>query len=200
MSARSASTPITGVRFLTQMMATATTPRRPPNLSHSSETVPLIPRLLHGSSRSVTSDKRPKSQSWRSQRATFDQLRLCSRWSKPSRVTTMRDWRAWTGCGGRSTASWATSRPRRRRARHPDAGVAGSRAARARGQPGGPAAGRRGDGPAAAAGPGHRRPCRGVNGYFLPAKNSLIFSPLNLAPSTIVWPTPVNISLNPGPT
>jgi hypothetical protein len=41
---------------------------------------------------------------------------------------------------------------------------------------------------------------RGTSRYFLPAKNSLIFSPLNLAPSTIVWPTPVNISLNPGPT
>src|SRR6266849_10048846 len=27
-----------------------------------------------------------------------------------------------------------------------------------------------------------------------------MFSPLNLAPSTMVWPTPVNISLNPGPT
>src|SRR6266567_189689 len=27
-----------------------------------------------------------------------------------------------------------------------------------------------------------------------------MFSPLNLAPSTTVWPTPVNISLNPGPT
>ncbi len=40
---------------------------------------------------------------------------------------------------------------------------------------------------------------QGVCRYFLPAKNSLIFSPLNLAPSTIVWPTPVNISLNPGP-
>jgi hypothetical protein len=40
----------------------------------------------------------------------------------------------------------------------------------------------------------------GVSRYFLPAKNSLIFSPLNLAPSTTVWPTPVNISLNPGPT
>jgi class 3 adenylate cyclase len=39
-----------------------------------------------------------------------------------------------------------------------------------------------------------------VSRYFLPAKNSLIFSPLNLAPSTIVWPMPVNISLNPGPT
>src|SRR5919198_4129878 len=36
--------------------------------------------------------------------------------------------------------------------------------------------------------------------YFFPAKNSLIFSPLNLAPSTIVWPTPANISLNPVPT
>jgi hypothetical protein len=31
-------------------------------------------------------------------------------------------------------------------------------------------------------------------------KNSLMFSPLNLAPSTMVWPMPVNISLNPGPT
>ena len=41
---------------------------------------------------------------------------------------------------------------------------------------------------------------RVVSRYFLPAKASLIFSPLNLAPSTTVWPTPVNISLNPGPT
>ncbi len=41
---------------------------------------------------------------------------------------------------------------------------------------------------------------RGMSRYFLPVKNSLMFSPLNLAPSTTVWPTPVNISLNPGPT
>jgi hypothetical protein len=46
----------------------------------------------------------------------------------------------------------------------------------------------------------HRRPRRGLSRYFLPVKNSLMFSPLNLAPSTMVWPTPVNISLNPGPT
>jgi hypothetical protein len=39
-----------------------------------------------------------------------------------------------------------------------------------------------------------------VSRHFLLVKNSLIFWPLNLAPSTIVWPTPVNISLNPGPT
>ena len=44
------------------------------------------------------------------------------------------------------------------------------------------------------------RPRRGLSRYFLPAKNSLMFSPLNLAPSTMVWPMPVNISLNPGPT
>ena len=36
--------------------------------------------------------------------------------------------------------------------------------------------------------------------YFLPVKNSLMFSPLNLAPSTTVWPMPANISLNPRPT
>jgi hypothetical protein len=39
-----------------------------------------------------------------------------------------------------------------------------------------------------------------VCGYFLPVKNSLIFWPLNLAPSTTVWPIPANISLNPRPT
>ncbi len=52
----------------------------------------------------------------------------------------------------------------------------------------------------ARAGPGHRRARRGMSRYFLPVKNSLMFSPLNLAPSTMVWPMPVNISLNPGPT
>jgi hypothetical protein len=41
---------------------------------------------------------------------------------------------------------------------------------------------------------------RGLSRYFLPVKNSLTFSPLNLAPSTTVWPMPVNISLNPRPT
>jgi hypothetical protein len=45
-----------------------------------------------------------------------------------------------------------------------------------------------------------RRPRRGLSRYFLPVKNSLMFSLLNLAPSTMVWPMPVYISLNPGPT
>jgi phage protein Gp37/Gp68 len=48
--------------------------------------------------------------------------------------------------------------------------------------------------------PGCKRPRRGLSRYFLPVKNSLMFSPLDLAPSTMVWPMPVNISLNPGPT
>jgi len=47
---------------------------------------------------------------------------------------------------------------------------------------------------------GSRPVRRELSRYFLPVKNSLMFSPLNLAPSTTVWPMPANISLNPRPT